>query len=573
MKKCPVCGVMMGDNVARCSMCKYDFQKASGGDASAVMAEAKRNFDKKEEENLARTEARRSEEEKRLAEIREKINREMETLTTQFEAEKVRIDKQYELMQKAAEDEKARLEAELEESRSLVQVERDKISAARSQGEQAKQEKIAEGQAEYDKIMAQAANDRQVMLDQTQKEINEAASRIDAEYAEVIKKRDQAIAEAQEAQAYIENADQIRKELEAVQAEQDNVIAAKKQEIAAKQAEYDKLAVDFEAEKARLEKEGRAIAEQQAGEALKIKEQAEKELAQITAERDAIIVQVQQQQEAAQQEIDGIREQAKQIIEEAETAAAQRDEAIKIINEAESAMKAIQDEKSALEADIAKETADMEAVRSQHEQTVADLQNSAKEWSDQISAISAEYEAAKVTIADAAGIEVAAKAQAEEIILEAEKRSVFLKEAALKESDKGTYLKTIEEKENIIKEMEMEKSQLDAKIAQLEASMQALEKKAAAGGFGGGADNGPKEYAVEVVNHNGSSEVDAEGLAAVLATRSADGWKLVSVINDDGGKLQSSLGGNDGGGSGSLAMGSYVSKEDRVVLIFERSKK
>ncbi len=25
MKRCPVCGVMMGDNVARCSMCKYNF--------------------------------------------------------------------------------------------------------------------------------------------------------------------------------------------------------------------------------------------------------------------------------------------------------------------------------------------------------------------------------------------------------------------------------------------------------------------------------------------------------------------------------------------------------------------
>ena len=36
MKKCPVCGVMMGDNVARCFMCKYDFQKAAreGEDAA-----------------------------------------------------------------------------------------------------------------------------------------------------------------------------------------------------------------------------------------------------------------------------------------------------------------------------------------------------------------------------------------------------------------------------------------------------------------------------------------------------------------------------------------------------------
>ena len=42
MKKCPVCGVMMGDNVARCSMCKYDFQKASGGDTDAALKEAQK---------------------------------------------------------------------------------------------------------------------------------------------------------------------------------------------------------------------------------------------------------------------------------------------------------------------------------------------------------------------------------------------------------------------------------------------------------------------------------------------------------------------------------------------------
>ena len=49
-----------------------------------------------------------------------------------------------------------------------------------------------------------------------------------------------------------------------------------------------------------------------------------------------------------------------------------------------------------------------------------------------------------------------------------------------------------------------------------------------------------------------------------------DGWTLVSVINDDGGKLQSSLGGE---AAASLSMGSFTSKEDRVILIFERPKK
>ena len=141
---------MMGDNVARCSMCKYDFQKAAGGDSNAVMAEAQKVMDKREEENLARTEARRSEEEKRLAEIREKINREMETLTAQFESEKMRLDAEFTAMQKQAADEKAKLEKELVAAREEVQIERNKIAEARSQGELAKKEKEAEGHSKYD---------------------------------------------------------------------------------------------------------------------------------------------------------------------------------------------------------------------------------------------------------------------------------------------------------------------------------------------------------------------------------------------------------------------------------------
>ena len=50
MKKCPVCGVMMGDNVARCSMCKYDFQKASSGEVDQAVKEAQSTLSKKEEE-------------------------------------------------------------------------------------------------------------------------------------------------------------------------------------------------------------------------------------------------------------------------------------------------------------------------------------------------------------------------------------------------------------------------------------------------------------------------------------------------------------------------------------------
>ena len=140
----------------------------------------------------------------------------------------------------------------------------------------------------------------------------------------------------------------------------------------------------------------------------------------------------------------------------------------------------------------------------------------------------------------------------------------------MKESDKGQYIKTIEEKENKIKEMEKERDALNAKVEQLEASMKALETKIASGAIGGGAASGPKEYKVESVNHNDLGEVDDKGLATLLDKMTKDGWTLVSVINDDGGKLQSSLGGE---ATASLSMGTYTSKEDRVILIFERPKK
>ena len=132
-------------------------------------------------------------------------------------------------------------------------------------------------------------------------------------------------------------------------------------------------------------------------------------------------------------------------------------------------------------------------------------------------------------------------------------------------------LKEIEEKEQQIKAMEKERDDLNEKIKSLEASIADLQKKVATGAIGG-ADFGPKEYCVDVVNHNGQSEVDADGINSILQKRAADGWKLTSVINDDGGKIQSSLSGNDTS-SGSLAVGAYISKVDRVVLIFERPRK
>ena len=54
MKKCPVCGVMMGDNVARCFMCKYDFQKAATEGEDIARKEAVTNVRHTEQEALGR---------------------------------------------------------------------------------------------------------------------------------------------------------------------------------------------------------------------------------------------------------------------------------------------------------------------------------------------------------------------------------------------------------------------------------------------------------------------------------------------------------------------------------------
>ena len=118
----------------------------------------------------------------------------------------------------------------------------------------------------------------------------------------------------------------------------------------------------------------------------------------------------------------------------------------------------------------------------------------------------------------------------------------------------------------------MQKEQLEKKLEELDKSIAGLEKKVREGAATAAvSDSGPKEYCVEVVPHNSIGEVDSKGISKVLQEKSAEGWKLSSVINDEGGKLQASLGTNDS--SGSLSMGAFNTKEDRVVLIFERAAK
>ena len=126
-------------------------------------------------------------------------------------------------------------------------------------------------------------------------------------------------------------------------------------------------------------------------------------------------------------------------------------------------------------------------------------------------------------------------------------------------------MKQIEDLENQIKAKEMAPAALEKPLDALDDSIAALEKKVREGGSG--SNDGPKEYSVETISHNRMSEVDVKALAEILKKKAAEGWKLVSAIDDDGGKIISSLGGTE---TASLSGGTFNTKEDRVVLIFER---
>ena len=116
----------------------------------------------------------------------------------------------------------------------------------------------------------------------------------------------------------------------------------------------------------------------------------------------------------------------------------------------------------------------------------------------------------------------------------------------------------------------MEKAELEKKLAALDSAVADLEKKIRTGGGAGG----PMEYSVETVEHNKSAEVNVDALAKLLKKKASEGWTLVSTIDDDGGKLMSSMGGSSEATSlSSLSSSPFDAKEDRLVLIFARPAK
>lgn len=541
MKKCPVCGVMMGDNVAKCSMCKYDFQKASMGDTDKAIEEAANMLAAKDAENKSKTAERRSEEEKQLMALKERMQREIDNLEAQYAEKKGKLDAEYEEMHRIALAEKDALEKDLADAKAQIDKTREVANKLRADTEAETTAKREQAQKEYDEMINHAKQEQQRIITEAQENTDALAVQVQQEFEEAMKKRDEILAEAKQAQDLVDNADKIIAEKEALIKDSE-----------AKQAELEgaikKLNDDFEAEKVRIDEESKKISMEQANEALRLKEEADAERRAINEEKDAIIADIEQRRADAQTELDQLVEQAKQVIADAEEAQKAKDEMDSIIAEA----KACEGQMNEMKAQI------------------ADYEKQASDWDSKIKGIQGEYDEAVRIIADSKNATIQAEAIGQEIILAAEKQAVFLKEASLSESEKGKMLKLIEEKEQQIKDMEQQRDELIGKIEKMQQAISDLEQKMQNAPVGGKAilSDGPKEYKVEIVTHNASSEVDYEEIQEVLTRMAKDGWKLVSAINDEGGKLQSALTGSE---SASLSAGAFTSKEDRVVLIFERA--
>jgi len=541
MKKCPVCGVMMGDNVAKCSMCKYDFQKASMGDTDKAIEEAANMLAAKDAENKSKTAERRSEEEKQLMALKERMQKEIDNLEAQYAEKKGKLDAEYEEMHRIALAEKDALEKDLADAKAQIDKTREVANKLRADTEAETTAKREQAQKEYDEMINHAKQEQQRIITEAQENTDALAVQVQQEFEEAMKKRDEILAEAKQAQDLVDNADKIIAEKEALIKDSE----AKKEEL---EGAIRKLNDDFEAEKARIDEEAKKISMEQANEALRLKEEADAERRAINEEKDAIIADIEQRRADAQTELDQLVEQAKQVIADAEEAQKAKDEMDSIIAEA----KACEGQMNEMKAQI------------------ADYEKQASDWDSKIKGIQGEYDEAVRIIADSKNATIQAEAIGQEIILAAEKQAVFLKEASLSESEKGKMLKLIEEKEQQIKDMEQQRDELIGKIEKMQQAISDLEQKMQNAPVGGKAilSDGPKEYKVEIVTHNASSEVDYEEIQEVLTRMAKDGWKLVSAINDEGGKLQSALTGSE---SASLSAGAFTSKEDRVVLIFERA--
>ena len=179
---------MMGDNVARCSMCKYDFQKASQGNNDEAAAEAKKILDQKQAENIARAEAKRSEEEKRILEALDKLKRDYANMQEQFETERAKLDKEFTTFQKKKLAEQEALEKSVDTIRDEVIEARDKRDSLRKEANEMMAEAKKKSQKEHDEMIEAARIEQQKIYEETQKQTEQLAAQVEKEMLESVPK-------------------------------------------------------------------------------------------------------------------------------------------------------------------------------------------------------------------------------------------------------------------------------------------------------------------------------------------------------------------------------------------------
>lgn len=620
MKKCPVCGVMMGDNVARCFMCKYDFQKAAREGEEAARKDATVNVFQVEKEANVRAAEKKAEGEKIIADAKVKSRLEIEAIERQLEGEKIRLEQEYVEIRRKSLEERSKLDAELavirlkvEEENKLFQdarIDREKLVAGSKAAAQGEAEKIInEIQEETGKLAIQVQEEYAAAMAEKQLIIDET-SRLAAEMADAREGFDKMQAEYD---LQLHAAEEIK-----LQAEQEALDVRKRAEEEAAeartQAEREAVEIkrqtelDSTAKLADAQESRRNAVEEAEHIRLEIentKKMAETELAAYVSEAKAAIAAAEESQITRQKvdaEVKSIMEQAELYKGQAEEAKRKaEEEARAIFLEVEETKKLARKEEQEflLRAQEAKTKAekDEQVYRDELELTQKQVQEEIESILEQRRAAwaTAEQEAAALTnelqeardmakdalAARIAAEELAKEAQrvaaedSERIILEAEKRAVALKKIGISQSEKGRIVQQYEEESRVrqseiadlqqaLSAREQELQQSEQKVRDIMEEIEKLRNNQSCPGFVTGSVH--MDYEVEIIIHKPTGEVDSEAIEEVLARRGPLGWKLHSIMNDEGGRLQASMGAAEKYSLASCA--SY--KQDRVIMIFER---
>jgi len=609
MKKCPVCGTMMGDNTARCFNCKYDFQKAAREGEEAARKDATINVINVENEANGRAAEKKAEGEKIIADAKAKSRLEIEAMERQLEGEKLRLEQEYVEIRRKSLEERSKLDAEMTAIREQVEQEAVLMKDARLQREKLIEGSKAAAQGEAAKIIDQIHEETSRLAIQVQQELAEAMAEKQRIYDDAARMAEESAAAQknyaaaqQEFDKHMQSVDVIKQQAE-VEAAEIKRQAAIDAEVIKKQAEADSADRFREIEQSCADAVAQAQNVQQ--EAENTKRMATEELAGYVAEAKAAIAAAEEAENARlkiDDEVQAIMEKAGTYKAQAEEAKRKADEeAAAIYSSIEATKKAAQQEEQEIlrRAEEAKLKAkndeqiyidELESTQSQVQAEIDRIQEERRVlWAtaeQEAAALTKELQEAKEMAKEALEARQAAEDQAKEaqrqaaeeaerIILEAEKRAVILKEMGISESEKGRISKKYEEVtlagqaeiaalQQALSERSNKLDLSEQKVRDMMEEIDNLRDSQLKAGFI--PVSVPMEYVVEIIAHNSSSEVNAEALAEALGRRGALGWKLHSLVNDEGGKLQSTLSGAE---KVSLT-GTSATKQDRVILIFER---